>query len=124
MHPNSRHMFFSHSGSGTNAKPVKDIGCLTERIHNGKLLDLFRAAKGYDKYKQFESQLVAKENFLTRSRIDDDFRVIKQNSRVGHNAFARETRVHPGIMYRKFKPNFFLPGAISPNPRAVKRTCV
>ena len=27
-------------------------------------------------------------------------------------------------MYRKFKPPFFLPGAISPNPRAVKRTCV
>jgi V8-like Glu-specific endopeptidase len=27
-------------------------------------------------------------------------------------------------MYRKFKPPFFLSGAIAPNPRAVKRTCV
>ena len=27
-------------------------------------------------------------------------------------------------LYKKFKPPFFLPGAISPNPRAVKRTCV
>ena len=26
--------------------------------------------------------------------------------------------------YRKFKPPFFLPRAISPNPRAIKRTCV
>lgn len=94
MHPNSRHMFFSHSGSGINAKPVKDRGCLTESIHNGKLLDLFRAAKGYLKYKQLENQLVAKENFLMRSKIDDNFRVIKQNPLVGYYAFARDTRVH------------------------------
>ena len=32
--------------------------------------------------------------------------------------------LHVVPTYRKFKPPFFLPGAISPNPRAVKRTCV
>ena len=40
-------------------------------------------------------------------------------------ANARHTKnVIVTAMYRKFKPPFFLPGAISPNPRAVKRTCV
>ena len=33
----------------------------------------------------------------------------------------KATRHH---MYKKFKPPFLLPGAISPNPRAVKRMCV